>query len=364
MENEVVTTIYVKMKRLFFLMWMTSALIQANAQGYVFLNEVEENTPLLNHLDASVTFGTTGIGVDLASPVTNWTQIRVGYSFMPRFHYPMTFEVQVGDTKESKYDTDGNRIETKFDKMAALLEDMTGYKAEDQVDMIGRPTYHNLKFMVDVFPFKYDKRWHVTAGFFWGPSKIANAYNVTEAMPSLLAVGMYNQLYEKTMISYESVQKARNGEIPYYEIIPIISVGSYEINSPTEIEALYKKLHANGRMGIHLGDFINEEGNKVPYLMEPGSDGMVKAEVRVNSFKPYLGFGYGGRLIKDDDRFHIAVDLGAMFWGGTPNIVTHDGTNLAKDVTNVGGKVGDYTKLIKTFKVFPVLDVRLVYSIF
>lgn len=45
-------------------------------------------------------------------------------------------------------------------------------------------------------------------------------------------------------------------------------------------------------------------------MMEPGDDGIVRAEVKMNAFKPYLGLGYGGRLLKDNDKFHIAVDLG------------------------------------------------------
>ena len=67
---------------------------------------------------------------------------------------------------------------------------------------------------------------------------------------------------------------------------------------------------------------------------------------------------------KNNDKFHIAVDLGAMFWGGSPRVVTHDGTDLIRDVSNISGKVGNYVSLAKTFKVFPVLDVRLVYNIF
>ena len=351
------------MKRLFFLICMVSCMLQGKSQGYAFLNDdKEEETPLFNHLDAAVSLGTTGIGIDLATPVTNWAQLRLGYSFMPRFHYNMNFDVQVGDVKESKYDVNGNRVTTKFDKMATMLEDLTGYKVDDEVEMIGRPTYQNLKMLVDVFPFKNDKRWHVTAGFFWGPSKIAEAYNSTEAMTSLLAVGIYNRLYDNTMDSYETVLQYERGEIDPWDIKPILSIGSYEINSPTEIKAMYNRLKANGRMGIHLGDKVSDG---TPYMMEPGSDGMVRAEVRVNSFKPYLGVGYGGRLLKNNDRVHIAVDLGAMFWG-KPHVVTHDGTDLIGDIQNntIGGKVGDYVKLIKTFNAFPVLDVRLVYNLF
>ena len=35
------------------------------------------------------------------------------------------------------------------------------------------------------------------------------------------------------------------------------------------------------------------------------------------------------------------------------------GVDLAKDVKNVPGKVGDYVKLLKSFKVYPVVELRL-----
>ena len=235
------------MRTLFFSLIYLTGVLTASAQQYTFLNERSSRMDFFNHLDASVTLGTTGIGFDLATPVGDYVQLRAGYAFMPRFHHSMHFDVQVGDTKESKYDADGNRVQTKFDKMAALLEDFSGYKAQDEVEVIGRPTYNNLKVMVDVFPFQSDRRWHITAGFFWGPSKIADAYNVTEAMPSLFAVSMYNRLYDKTMASYDVLMKVGKEINPetgqtyqIYDVPPIFSVGQYELNSPTEIKYLYE----------------------------------------------------------------------------------------------------------------------------
>lgn len=269
---------------------------------------------------------------------------------MPSFHKSMYFGIQVGDTPESKYDANGNRVETRFDKMADALNQITGYQVDDQVEMIGMPTYNNLKVLVDVFPFQNDRRWHVTAGFFLGPSKIAEAYNATEAMPTLMAVSIYNTMRNRTLASYEAGW-------PYP---PVISVGKWQLDETDLIEKLADSFTRYGRMGMHVGDY--DDGT--PYMMEPGSDGMVRAEVKTNAFKPYLGLGYGGRLLKDSDKFHVAVDLGAMFWGGSPSIVTHEGVNLTKDVSNISGKVGDYVSLAKTFKVFPVFDVRLIYHIF
>lgn len=322
--------------------------LSASAQGS--LKDTSNDFNLFNHLDASVTLGTTGIGFDVATPVGDYAQLRVGYAFMPSFHKSMFFNVQVGDKPENKYDASGNRVETKFDKMTGVLKQVTGYQIDEQVEMIGVPTYNNLKVLVDVFPFKQDKRWHVTAGFFLGPSKIAKAYNATEAMPTLMAVSIYNTMREKTLKSYEAGW-------PYP---PVISIGPYVLNETDLIEDLAKRFNRYGRMGMHVGNYENG----TLYMMEPGDDGMVRAEVKTNVFKPYLGLGYGGRLLKDNDKFHVAIDLGAMFWGGSPDIITHEGVNLTKDVSDISGKVGDYVSLAKTFKAFPVLDVRLVYTIF
>jgi hypothetical protein len=122
-------------------------------------------------------------------------------------------------------------------------------------------------------------------------------------------------------------------------------------------------------MGDYKHDIVDAEGNVVhkagdPYLMEPNEHSMVTARVKVNSFKPYLGFGYEGRLLKNNDRYRIGFDCGALFWGGTPDIITHDGTNLAKDVTGISGKVGDYVDLIKGVKVFPVLNLKITRRLF
>lgn len=165
---------------------------------------------------------------------------------------------------------------------------------------------------------------------------------------------------EKTLASYDSYM---SGETFVPEPIFTYKFSNgfiYEIGGPRLIESLATRFNSYGRMGMHVGDY--DDGT--PYLMEPGDDGMVRADVKVNAFKPYFGAGYGGRLLKDNDRFHIAVDLGAMFWGGSPHIVTHDGTDLTRDVSDISGKVGSYVRLAKKFKVFPVLDVRLIYNIF
>lgn len=287
------------------------------------------------NLDLSVTAGSTGIGIDIASPINKNLQLRGGFSFMPHFNQTMHFGIQVGDKKENKYNEKGERIETKFDRLANYLEQFTGYKVDDQVDMIGEPTYYNFNLLVDWFPF-HNKKWHFTAGAYIGNSRIAKAYNATEDMPSLVAVGIYNNMYEKVL-----------NEEPIFNGLEL----------PPDI---CDKILSYGRMGIHVGDHISDG---TPYMMEPNNESMVKASVKVNSFKPYIGFGYGSAISKDK-RIHASFDCGTLFWGGTPKITTHDGTDLANDVQNIDGKVGDYVGIIKSFKVFPIINLRLTYRLF
>ena len=100
------------------------------------------------------------------------------------------------------------------------------------------------------------------------------------------------------------------------------------------------------------------------YIVEPDDRGVVSVSAKSNSFKPYLGFGYGGRLVKNRDDWKISFDCGAMLWGGTPDVYVHDGINLTKDVKNVKGQVGTYVDMFNAFKVYPVLSLRITKNIF
>ena len=313
---------------------------------------------LFEHLDLGVTMGTTGLGIDVASPIGEYVQVRTGFEIMPRFEMNMNFEIQ-----SFYYDENGKLQPSEFEKMAQKLEALTNYHATPSVVMVGKPTFWNYKFMIDVFPFR-NKHWHFTAGFHWGPSKVAEAINSLEDAPSLVAVNIYNKLYEK----------AESGE-PIYKGIFLgsdwleygrlgVHVGEYVDRYLTKTVVEYDEY--GDYIGTHEEFILDENGNKIhePYRMEPDNNCTVSAKVKVNSFKPYLGFGYGGRLLKNDDRYNISFDAGLMFWGGTPDIITHDGTNLSKDVQNIEWRVGDYVDLIKGVKAFPVLNLRITRRLF
>lgn len=304
---------------------------------------------IFNHLDIALTAGSSGLGIEFASPIGNMVQLRTGFSFMPEFRPKMNFGVQVGDDPEES--------KSKFEQMSSALSKLVGYEVDNTIDMIGDPNIYNWSVLVDVRPFKNNKHWHFTAGFYLGPSTIAYSYNTTEDMPSLLAVGIYNRFYD-----YFAEEKYWDAPI-YDDVFLDPSIG----------DGIKSMLEGYGRMGMNMGtykrDIYNENGELVhkkgdKYIMTPGENSMVKAQMKVNMFKPYVGFGYGGRLIKNNDRAHISFDCGIMMWGGSPSLITHDGTDLIHDVENVPGKVGDYVDVFEHLKVYPVLNLRLSYRLF
>ena len=341
-----------------------------------------QETRPFQHLDVSLNTGTTGIGLDLGTNITKWMDVRAGFTFMPHFKYNMNFEVGL-------YADDGTLQEGTFQKLSEKLEQITGYKVHESIGMIGEPVFNQFKLMMDFYPLKNNKHWYVSAGFYVGKQRIAKAYNSTEDMPSLIGVGIYNQMHDK-ILNDEPVANIGGHDVylnEYKEVFKsygrmAIHVGDYThdiYHTYTEDVVCdenfkYTKLDANGNPLMEDGFPVYYEEGEVmhtagsterihkagdPYMMTPDEDGMVRARMLVNAFRPYVGIGYDGRIVRGDDRYHIGFDAGIMMWGGTPCVITHDGTDLTHDVTNVPGKVGDYVSIVKAFKVYPVISLRL-----
>ena len=329
-------------------------------------NYTETNGIIIKHLDLGVTLGTDGIGVDLSAPVVeNWVNVRAGFTYMPRFNATMHFGFEAGDASMTQDERD-----EQFNKLSVMLHDMIGTTVDKEVDMVGTPKFQNFKFLVDVTPFR-NKNWHVTGGFYWGPSRIAYAENAVYDATSLVSTAFYNTLYDRVVTSYNNLFS--DFETPY------MSLGGQDLYAD---DGLYNTFKGYGRMKVQLGEY-KDTGE--PCYVEPNENNMMTAKVKVNNFRPYLGFGYGGRLVKNDDRYRISFDAGLMFWGGTPQVLVtatqyagfDDGmengvqvrqakeiyvkreVDLAKDVRNIGGKVGDYVDVLKAFKVYPVINVRI-----
>lgn len=284
---------------------------------------------LLKHLEVSLTVGTSGVGLDLAVPLSQYVQVRAGYDYMPPIKLKYSHKV-LGNGKEPvAYDANGNRQETPFDRISEYYYKQHGYELHDHVDLKAKLTMGNFKLLFDVYPLKYDKSWHITAGVYIGPAQFAKVYEADGQKEMMDAILTYNKEY----------RAATDGSLKDMGLLSI-QMGNYSHN-------------------FQQGD--KQRLMNAAYEMEPTAEGNVEILCTSNSIKPYLGLGYGGLLFPSRNDWKITVELGAMIWGGTPTMRTHDGTDLTKDIKDYPHSI---TKIVKALKVYPVLSVRVAKTLF
>lgn len=192
-----------------------------------------EDKIFFNHLSVGATIGTPGFGVDVAMPVCAYVQVRAGIAVFPKI-----------------------KIHTDLDIDAP---DVPGWSV-DNIEVEAKTGFTNGKLLFDVYPFKRSS-FYVTAGAYFGSSKIVEAYNREDGL-----------------------------------LKPI---------------ADWNKTNPDSKYGVELGD----------YLLEPDKDGNVKAQIKTASFKPYLGIGFGRAVPRK--RVGCMVELGCQFWG-SPKLYCND----------------------------------------
>ena len=335
---------------------------------------------ILNHLDLGASIGTTGIGIDLAVPVGDYVRVRAGYSYMPRFTLKPTFTVETTNGNIQKFIDKWNSTDVyaelekrnidinNYPQYKEVLDKFSNVKLDDKVTMGLRPNLHQFKFLVDVMPFKNNKHWSFTAGFFAGPSHVGDADNLESEKQILEGVLAYNDLY----------------------------IGFCKEEYP-HVDALEDLLFKTGFAGFRLGEF--EDGDIA--LMVPTDDAKAHAELEINKVRPYVGFGYNTDLSRNK-KWKLSVDAGILFLG-KPRIyvdniykidtsvikpddyiydvvrwndekfdydgpeelgLIHDHVDMVSDLHNIQGKVGNMVNTISKFKVYPNVSVTFSYRLF
>lgn len=147
--------------------------LSANAQDKV------DEFGIFDHLSAGVTIGTTGIGIDVAAPVTEYLQVRAGYNFFGGFKH------------KEDVDYRAKGMATKKTEVEGKLELSTA------------------KLLIDVFPFR-NSMFHFTTGFFIGTDEVVKAENtipVTAFDPGEgLLIGDYIVGFDKDGIAKGSIK--------------------------------------------------------------------------------------------------------------------------------------------------------------
>ena len=212
------------------------------------------------HLEVSITLGTTGLGIDVAAPICDFLQVRLGYDYMLPFKRKFEMPLAGGGEAARVYDETGNRKVTKFNEIQNYIYDQSGYELEESIPMDAKITMNNLKLLFDIYPLAYNKHLHVTAGVYWGPSQFAKAEKGSGADVTLSYMASYNNQYE---------QAAADDPIKKY-----------------------------GRLDLYPGDYDHDFVTKgvmhkkgTPYLTQPTENGAVTIQAKSWSVKPYLGIG-------------------------------------------------------------------------
>jgi hypothetical protein len=242
-------------------------LVAAASLTGVRAQEGVEKLGVFNNLSVGVGLGTTGISLDVATPVTPYVALRGGVDLFGR--------VKV-------------KTDLKISGTPAL------YTGPNSFDVEGKTALTAGHLLADVYPFK-KSAFHLTVGAYFGKSKIVTVKNSQE--------GVLSQVSE------------------------------------------YNRMFPDNKIGLAMGDF----------LLTPDEQGNVDATLKVASFRPYLGFGFG-RSVPAKHRFALNFDMGVQLWG-SPEVYLRD-TKLTKD-TNLGGE-GDFLKTVSKITVWPVLNLRLV----
>ena len=228
-------------------------------------DEPIENFGIFNHVSIGAGFGILdGIGFEVATPITDFVQLRAGYSFLPTIKYE-------ADGFEYK---DNNDVEKEAE-------------ADFSLNM------KDFKVLFDIYPAR-TKAFHFTVGAYIGQDKLLKAK------------------------SY----------------VPDIKPGE----------------------GLIIGDYT---------LGADYEDGYVRAAIKVNKFKPYVGFGFGHHMPRK--RVNCSFDMGVQFWG-TPaihgrDVETGEYHKITKD--DIGEESADeYFDTLSKLTVCPVISFRINGRIF
>ena len=291
---------------------------------------------LFNHLAIGIGIGTEGASLDLALPIGNFVQLRAGMSYLPSIKLTKHFDAsKTGSTGTSN-----------FDSITSILHDITGLQFDEQIDMKANTQLWNGKILVDVFPFR-KKNWFFSVGLYVGPKQVMHIENAAEDMGTLIALSTFNNIYNK-------VEDAVANDNPA-QIFGDISL------TPQMMDQILSM----GRLGIAVGTYKHtSESHQAGdiYNMIPDENGMIKLDVRSNIVRPYVGFGYRTAISRDKRSF-FSVDAGILCWG-TLKMITHDGTDLIKEIDVTNPMLKRYTDAVNHLKVYPSVNIRFTRQIF
>ena len=111
-----------------------------------------------------------------------------------------------------------------------------------------------------------------------------------------------------------------------------------------------------------------------PYRISTDEQGNAQVDMKVNAFKPYLGFGFG-RAVPKNSRVTVSCDFGVQFWGspGAYAEAKKGGYFAEKEYQQIkysdlgpedDKDLKDALEWVEKFPIYPVLNIRVTGRIF
>lgn len=301
-------------------------------------NETKSDYKPFRHMQVGLTAGTTGVGFELGTNLCKSLKMRAGFSYFPKVSMKRSYSM-TSISDEPLTEEEDNRMERLCLRLGEFIN---SDRIDPYVAMDHRVNFWNAKLLFDVYPFK-KKNWHFTVGSYFGPKKIGRAINMHDEAPTMMAINVYNGLFDQG-----------DGD-PWY--IPSFKFeGLPSIAIPADVWDMFLYY---GRVAVPLGTF----SDGTPHYLVPDKDGVMYATITSHIVKPYVGVGYDFSFGLQK-RWNFAVDAGALILGKAPHVHDNMGVCLTHDVHGIGGEVGDLVRMVKGFPVYPNVEFRLSYTIY
>lgn len=228
------------------------------------LHAQENKFGYFNSLSIGANIGTTGWGIDVATPIGQYLALRAGITIMPNFSY--SDEVDIDYTTSQEYDVPASmEVEGSMGRTAGEV-------------------------LLNIYPFKRAS-FFISGGAVFGGDKLIKVKGHSNELANLQAQA--------------------------------------------------------GEAGIEIGD----------YTIPVDKNGNVSGGIKVSSFRPYLGLGFGRIVPKK--RVGFLFELGVQFHN-TPEVYT--------DYGNIGyldqESENDFSEILDKLTIYPVLRFRLCGRIF
>ena len=211
----------------------------------------QETVKAFEHLSMGLEVSTTGIGLELATPLSSNFALRGGFSLLP-FSYDATFGTNVSESLKNKID---NAVTSHPDIEADLIQQGLPTRARDintDVDATASLNFFNGKFLIDYYP-AAKHSFHITAGLYIGKSNLI-------------------KLEGKMQEAVDVLNVLKNHGVNYFD------------------EPFFSDYQVQGK------DLLD-----------------IKGAISVNSVKPYLGLGFG--RVAPKGRVGVNFEIGAFYQG-------------------------------------------------